>query len=128
MDGFYDLINDEIGYAGGSSTNVGTPISNESLRVPSTANVSFINTNSFSVTGTVNNGFSFRRSTSTADVLADTYSTAVYNQATGNNVAGGQNRVQFSVGETPVEAFAVSGTSSPFATPGSAGYGEGNTA
>lgn len=128
VDGFYDLINDQIGYAGGSPTTVGTPISNEALRVPSAANASYVNTNSFSVTGTTSNGFSFAPSTATTNVLAQTYNPAVYNQATGNNVAGGQNRVQFSVGETPVEAFSVSGTASPSATPGSPGYGLGNPA
>jgi hypothetical protein len=128
VDGFYDLINDQIGYAGGSPTNVGTPISNESLRVPSTANPTFINTASFSVGGQTINGFNLAASTATTNVLADTYNSAVYTQATGNNIAGGQNRVQFSVGEYPTEAFAVAGTASPFATPGSAGYGQGNTA
>jgi hypothetical protein len=127
VDGFYDLINDQIGYAGGSPTNVGTPISNESLRVPSTANPTFINTASFSTSGSQTiNGFTL--SSSTADVLADTYNSNVYTQATGNNIAGGQNRVQFSVGEYPTEAFAVSGTASPFASAGSPGYGQGNTA
>jgi hypothetical protein len=124
VDGFYDLINDEIGYAGGSPTNAGTPISNEALRVPSTANLTSINTNTFTAGGS-SNGFSL--STTTSDVLADTYSSSVYNQATGVNQLGGQNRIQFSVGEYPTEAFAVSGTANPFATPGSAGYGQGNT-
>jgi hypothetical protein len=121
VDGFYDLINDEIGYAGGSPTNVGTPISNEALRVPSTANATYINENTFTANGSLN-GFSL----SGLGNLAATYSSAVYNQATGVNVEGGQNRVQFSVGEYPTEAFAVSGTASPFATPGSTGYGQGN--
>jgi hypothetical protein len=128
VDGFYDLINDQIGYAGGSPSNVGTPISNESLRVPTTSNPTFVNTASFSIGGQTINGFTLAASTATTNVLADTYSSSVYNQATGTNVAGGQNRVQFSVGEYPTEAFAVSGTASPFATPGSSGYGQGNTA
>ncbi|MGD0140990.1 MAG: PEP-CTERM sorting domain-containing protein [Tepidisphaeraceae bacterium] len=121
VDGFYDLINDEIGYAGGSPTNVGTPISNEALRVPSSSNATYINQNTFTANGSLN-GFSLSGSGN----LAATYNSVVYNQATGVNVAGGQNRVQFSVGEYPTEAFAVSGTASPFATPGSAGYGQGN--
>jgi len=128
VDGFYDLINDEVGYAGGSPTNVGNPISNESLRVPSVANPTYINTASFAVGGQTINGFTLAASNATSDVLADTYSSAVYNQATGVNVAGGQNRVQFSVGEYPTEAFAVAGTGTPSATPGSPGYGEGNPA
>jgi hypothetical protein len=122
VDGFYDLINDEIGYAGGSPTNVGTPISNEALRVPSSSNATYINQNTFTANGSLN-GFSLSGSGN----LAATYSSSVYNQATGVNVAGGQNRVQFSVGEYPTEAFAVAGTASPFATPGSNGYGQGNS-
>jgi hypothetical protein len=128
IDGFYDLINDQIGYAGGSPSNAGNPISNESLRVPSSSNPTYINTTTFTAAGSNTSGFSLSASTATTNVLADTYNSAVYTPATGNNIAGGQNRVQFSVGEYPTEAFAISGTASPFASPGSAGYGQGNTA
>jgi hypothetical protein len=125
VDGFYDLINDEVGY-----NQTSGPISNESLRVPSIPNPTYINTNTFTntISGSTSNGFTLAGSTATTNVLNQTYNSAVYNQATGVNVAGGQNRVQFSVGEYPTEAFAVSGAASPFATPGSAGYGQGNTA
>jgi len=120
VDGFYDLINDEIGFNQSSG-----PISNEALRTPSSSNPTWINTNSFSAGGTIN-GLSLDNSSN--DDLANTYSTTVYNQATGVNLLGGQNRVQFSVGEYPTEAFAVAGTASPTATPGSPGYGQGNPA
>lgn len=120
IDGFYDLINDEIGF-----NQTSGPISNEALRTPSSSNPTWINTNEFTAGGT-SNGFTLDNSAS--DDLANTYSTTVYNQATGVNLLGGQNRVQFSVGEYPTEAFAVSGTPSPTATPGSPGYGQGNPA
>jgi len=130
VDGFYDLINDEVGYAQttgqavGDETYVG-PISNESLRTPSSSNPTWINTNKFSGGGTTA-GFTLNNSTS--DILDETYNTNVYTQATGANIQGGQNRIQFSVGEYPTEAFAVPGTASPFAAPGSTGYGQGNPA
>jgi hypothetical protein len=131
IDGFYDLINDEVGYAQttaqaiANNSTVG-PISNEALRTPSASNPTWINTNKFT-TGATSNGFTLNNSA--ADDLAATYSTNVYTQATGVNILGGQNRIQFSVGEYPTEAFSVGGgTASPFASPGSAGYGLGNTA
>jgi hypothetical protein len=120
VDGFYDLINDQIGF-----NQTTGPISNEALRTPSSSNPTWINTNEFTAGGS-SNGFTLDNSA--ADDLANTYSTTVYNQATGQNLLGGQNRVQFSVGEYPTEAFAVSGTPSPSATPGSPGYGQGNPA
>jgi len=120
IDGFYDLINDEVGY-----NQTSGPISVEAQRTPSSSNPTWINTNSFSAGGTTK-GFTLDNSGS--DDLADTYSTTVYNQATGVNLLGGQNRIQFSVGEYPTEAFSVAGTPSPNATAGSAGYGQGNPA
>jgi hypothetical protein len=127
IDGFYDLINDEIGYAGGYS---GTSISQASLRGPTAANPTYYNTVSFTAPGS-SKGFAV----SSVSDLNNTYDSSVDNQSTGANLAGGQNRVQFSVGEYPTEALAVTGTgtggtggASPFATPGSAGYGLGNTA
>jgi hypothetical protein len=130
VDGFYDLINDEIGYAQNSSqaaaddTYVG-PISNESLRTPSSSNPTWINTNKFTTGGTI---AGFALDNSAGDILDETYNTSVYNQSTGSNILGGQNRIQFSVGEYPTEAFAVPGTASPYAAPGSPGYGQGNPA
>jgi hypothetical protein len=120
VDGFYDLINDEVGY-----NQTTGPISNEALRTPSSSNPTWINTNKFTAAGTANG---FTLTNTAADDLANTYSTTVYNQATGQNLLGGQNRIQFSVGEYPTEAFSVAGTASPFASPGSAGYGQGNPA
>jgi hypothetical protein len=124
VDGFYDLVNDEVGYAqtGHPTTD---PISNEALRTPSSSNPTWINTNKFTAAGTIN-GFSLDNSSS--DLLDETYNTSVYSPTTGQNLLGGQNRVQFAVGEPAVEALSETGTPSPFATPGSAGYGLGNPA
>jgi PEP-CTERM motif len=124
IDGFVDLLNDEIGYAqtGNPTTD---PLSQEALRTPSSPNPTVINQNVFSAAGS-SGGFTLDNSA--ADQLNQTYNTNVYNQTTGANLLGGQNRVQFAIGEFPTEALAVSGTASPFATPGSAGYGQGNTA
>ncbi len=120
IDGFYDLINDEVGF-----NQTSGPISVEAQRTPSSSNPTWINTNKFTAAGTIN-GFALDNSAS--DNLANTYSTTVYNQATGQNLLGGQNRIQFSVGEYPTEAFAVAGTASPNAAAGSPGYGQGNPA
>jgi hypothetical protein len=120
IDGFYDLINDEVGY-----NQTTGPISVEAQRTPSASNPTWINTNKFTAGGSAD-GFTLDNSAS--DDLADTYSTTVYNQATGANLLGGQNRIQFSVGEFPTEAFSVAGTPSPNATAGSPGYGQGNPA
>jgi hypothetical protein len=127
IDGFYDLINDEVGFpqtaAQAGAGPVG-PISNESLRDPSSANATYLNTNSFTAPGS-KNGFTLNNVTN----LSNTYSTLTYNQTTGQNLLGGQNRNQFSVGEYPTEALAVNGSpGSPFAAPGSPGYGTGNPA
>jgi hypothetical protein len=126
VDGEYDLINDEVGYIPVSSGGTG-PISNEALRTPSVSNPTWINTNTFNAsTGSTKNGFYLDNSTS--DNLANTYDPTVYNQATGVNLQGGQNRIQFSVGEYKTEGLSVSGTPSVFATAGSPGYGLGNPA
>ncbi|MGA2233401.1 MAG: dockerin type I domain-containing protein, partial [Tepidisphaeraceae bacterium] len=90
---------------------------------PSSANPTYINTNAFTAPGS-KSGFTLASVTD----LSSTYNTALYNQATGQNLQGGQNRVQFSVGEYPTEAVSVSGTPSPFAAAGSPGYGQGNPA
>jgi hypothetical protein len=120
IDGFYDLINDEIGY-----NQTSGPISVEAQRTPSSSNPTWINTNKFTAGG---NAAGFTLDNSANDILANTYSTTVYNQATGVNLLGGQNRIQFSVGEYPTEAFSVAGTPSPNASAGSTGYGQGNPA
>jgi hypothetical protein len=119
VDGEYDLINDEVGYTGS------TPISNPALRGPSSSNPTWINTNKFTAGGSTNG---FTLDNSGTDLLAQTYNPAVYNQATGVNIQGGQNRIQFSVGEYKTEGLSVSGTPSPFAIAGSSGYGLGNPA
>ncbi len=120
IDGFYDLINDEVGF-----NQTAGPISVEAQRTPSTSNPTWINTNKFTAAGSA---AGFTLDNSAGDNLANTYSTTVYNQATGANLLGGQNRIQFSVGEFPTEAFSVAGTASPSATAGSPGYGQGNPA
>jgi hypothetical protein len=131
IDGFYDLINDEVGYAQNSAQAAANgsavgPISNEALRTPSSSNPTWINTNKFTLGGVTINGFSLDNSAD--DILDETYNTNVYTQATGVNILGGQNRIQFSVGEFPTEAVSVAGTPSPFAAPGASGYGLGNPA
>jgi len=121
--GLVDLINDEIGYAGGPS---GTPLSDPSLRGPTSANPTWINTNKFVGTGSTSiDGFALNGAVSDP---ADTYDPTLYNLATGINLQQGQNRIQFSVGEYKTEDLAVGGTASLGATPGSAGYGQGNPA
>ncbi len=123
IDGFVDLLNDQVGYVqtGNPTTD---PLSQEALRTPSTPNPTVVNQNTFTAGGSIGG---FNLDNSAADQLNQTYNTSVYNQATGANLLGGQNRVQFSVGEFPTEALAVSGSASPFAKPGAAGYGQGNT-
>jgi hypothetical protein len=123
-EGLVDLINDEVGYAGGYS---GTPLSDPSLRGPTSANPTWINTNKFVGTGSTEiNGFVLNGAVSDP---ANTYDPTLYNLATGVNLQQGQNRIQFSVGEYKTEDLSVSGgTASLNATPGSAGYGKGNPA
>jgi hypothetical protein len=144
IDGFVDLLNDEIGYpqttaqaAGVNTINAGSdtagdvvetvgPLSQESLRTPTTPNPTVVNETVFAAGGTSSTGFSLDASAS--DLLNETYNTNVYTPATGVNIQGGQNRIQFSIGEYPTEALSVAGTASVFATPGSPGYGQGNPA
>ncbi|HVT88256.1 MAG TPA: dockerin type I domain-containing protein [Tepidisphaeraceae bacterium] len=117
VDGFYDLVNDQIGFT--------TQISNNALRGPSTSNPTWVNGNKVTVNGSSPNGFFLGGSTVS---LGNTYDSSIYDQATGQNLLGGQNRIQFSVGENPVEAVAFTGTASVAAKPGAAGYGQGNPA
>jgi hypothetical protein len=128
VDGFVDLLNDEVGY-----NQTSGPISNESLRGPSSSNPTTINQTSFTAYNTssstgLNIAASYANGISGATGLSQTYNALVYNQSTGTNIQGGQNRVQFSIGEYPTEGLAVSGTASPFASAGAVGYGQGNPA
>jgi hypothetical protein len=54
-DGLIDLLNDQVGYAGGFA---GTPQSNVVSRGPSTANPTWVNSNQFTAGNTLN-GFTF---------------------------------------------------------------------
>ncbi|MDP9173567.1 MAG: PEP-CTERM sorting domain-containing protein [Planctomycetota bacterium] len=133
IDGFVDLLNDQAGFVQVAQGGTG-PLSNPAARGPSSSNPTWINTNKFTAAGSAN-GFTLNAAASNATpvygTLSDiynTYDTTVYTPATGANLLGGQNRVQFSVGEYPTEALAVTGTASVFATAGSAGYGQGNPA
>jgi hypothetical protein len=123
IDGLIDLVNDEVGFVQTSQGGNG-PISNNAARGPSSANPVWINTNKFTANGT-QNGFTLGGPTTG---LGNTYNAALYNQVTGTNIQGGQNRIQFSVGEFSTEDLSVSGTPSAFAAPGTAGYGLGNPA
>jgi hypothetical protein len=127
LDGFYDLINDQIGY-----TPAAGPVSILAGRGPSVSNPIWVNQNSFT-TGATINGHTLNSGTGAA--FYNTYANnssfganQVYDAATGKNLLGGQNRVQVAIGEYSTENFAYSGTASPFAKPGQAGYGLGNPA
>ena len=117
-DGALELVNDQVGYAGGSN---GTPIYTTGSRTPTSANAIYINANTFTSATTIN-GLSL-----SANSEYNTYDPTNYNLATGKNLLGGVNRVQFSVGENPLQVFSQQGTGSVFATPGAAGFGKGNT-
>ena len=130
VDGFYDLVNDEVGYSQTGTVsadgNPAGPISNEALRTPSAGNPTWINTGSFTAGGT-SRGFVLDNGVT--DNLANTYDSTVYNQVTGVNLQGGQNRIQFAVGEPAVEAVANSGGAATFSNAaGVGGYGLGNPA
>ncbi|MFT3786940.1 MAG: hypothetical protein QM770_12365 [Tepidisphaeraceae bacterium] len=118
-EGLIDVINDQVGYVGGIA---GTPLSNVGSRGPSVANPTWVNTNQFTA-GTTLNGF-----TLAAGNFGNTYDSTVYDRATGRNLQGGQDRVQFSQGEYKTESFSRAGTASPFRSLGQAGYGQGNPA
>ena len=119
VDGFNDLLNDQIGF-----NQTTGPISNESLRAPSSPNPTIVNQVTFNVSGnTTTSGFTLNYNASVP--LSNTYNTALYNQTTGTNIQGGQNRVQVAVGEYPTEALAVSGTPSPLLSASSSGYAVG---
>ncbi|MDB5321605.1 MAG: hypothetical protein JWN40_3236 [Phycisphaerales bacterium] len=118
-DGTIELVNDQIGYSGGIT---GTPLYTPGSRAPTSVNSIYVNTNRFQAGGTIN-GLAL-----SGDNTYNTYSAANYELATGRNLLGGQNRVQFSVADAPVQIFSQAGTPSVFATAGVAGYGKGNPA
>ena len=119
VQGLVDLINDQIGYTGPATTGY---LSNLASRGPSSGNPTWINTNKFTGANTLGGH------TLAGANYANTYDPAVYNLATGQNIAGGQNRIQYSQGEFRTENFSVAGTASSTALPGQAGFGRGNPA
>jgi hypothetical protein len=124
VDGSNDLINDQIGY----NQSIG-PVSPQmgNNRGISTANPIYVNTNVFNTgTGMLSkNGFGLNASGGLS--VYNTYSAANYDPS-GNNLLGGINRVQFSFSDAPAIDYAVAGSASVNAAPGSAGYGQGNPA
>ncbi|MDB5303864.1 MAG: hypothetical protein JWM97_1413 [Phycisphaerales bacterium] len=119
VEGVVDVINDQIGYAGGLG---GAPLYNPNSRNPSTANPIWVNRTKFTTTGSTN-GVSLNGASG-----YNTYDPTNYNLASGRNLQGGQDRTQIGIAEQPIQIFSVSGSSNVFATPGSAGYGKGNFA
>ncbi len=118
VQGLTDLVNDQVGYTTGVG---GTGIlSNAASRGPSVGNPTWINNNKFDGTLTTINGHVLSNAN-----YANTYDPAVY-LPNGTNIAGGQNRIQYSQGEYKTENFAVAGPASPSALPGAAGFGRGN--
>ncbi|MDB5292095.1 MAG: hypothetical protein JWL69_3336 [Phycisphaerales bacterium] len=119
IEGVVDVVNDQIGYAGGIA---GTPIYIAGSRVQTTANPIWVNRNKVTGSAPVG-GFSLTTANS-----YNTYDPSNYNLATGKNLLGGQDRAQVAISEQPVQLFSVAGAGNVFATPGSAGYGKGNSA
>lgn len=118
VQGLTDLINDQVGYTTGlGGTGI---ISNVASRGPSASNPTWVNGNQFQTGGTINGH------TLASGNFGDTYNTSVYDRASGRNLAGGQDRIQYSQGEYKTENFAIAGAPSLSAIPGQAGYGQGN--
>ena len=131
VEGMLDLTNDQIGYTGG------TPLVSSSTRNPVGApgspsgNPIWVNQNKWDGTNTANghvlgstsyNGFVLQNSD------YNTYSNATYNAA-GQNLQGGQNRVQMGISDVAaIQAFSIGGNSvgAMGATPLTNGYGKGN--
>ncbi|MDB5334104.1 MAG: hypothetical protein JWP03_5255 [Phycisphaerales bacterium] len=141
VEGVLEMVNDQIGYAGGAA---GTPLIPTSLRNPVLGN-SIINapgsntkfSNPVWVNGTTWDGTSAAKVAGSAPrngfnlstAQYNTYSNTSYNLATGQSVEGGMNRVQMAISDVlPIQGFSVPGAGSLTATPGTAGYGQGNAA
>ena len=94
--------------------------------VHTVANPTWINSNSFTIGGTIN-GHQLVDGN-----YGDTYDRLVYDRVTGTNKIGiqygGQNRVQVSIGEYSTENFSRAGTPAFDAVPGDDGFGLGNPA
>ncbi len=130
VDGSNDLINDQIGYNQGTGSVAPQQGKNRGI---SSANPVYVNQNVFNTgSGMLSlNGLQLNSSAGAYNSSAqtygvyNTYSAANYDQS-GNNLLGGTNRVQFSFSDSPQIDYSVAGTASVFASPGSAGYGNGN--
>src|SRR5262249_20653313 len=122
--GILDMANDQIGYAGGIS---GVPLVDPTTRNPTSGNPIRINQNNFSGATTLG-GYSL------GSVTYNTYDPTNYNLTTGQNLLGGQNRVQMGISDvTAIQGFSkTSGTTPAGGTPayglipGNTGYGKGN--
>ncbi|MFI5379584.1 MAG: dockerin type I domain-containing protein [Tepidisphaerales bacterium] len=122
-EGILELISDQI-----------APVTTVTLvnRNPSTGNPTWVNGN----VGSSNlNRFTAVASTNLPETHSgftlepSTFNTYTNYAPDGTNLQGGQNRVQMSISDmNSVQAFSKAGTPSPFAAPGTPGYGLGNPA
>lgn len=122
VEGILDLANDQIGYAGGFQVGDPNHIYLGS-RYPNAGNPIWINQNKFIASGTTN-GFTIGAPTATYN----TYDNTQFNLATGQNIAGGQDRVQMAISDVNhVQGFSISGANGSIGkTPLNVGYGKGN--
>ena len=121
VEGILDLANDQIGYAGGFQVGDPNHIYLGS-RNPTQGNPIWINQNKFLAAGTTN-GFTIAN-----QATYNTYDNTQFNLATGQNLVGGQDRVQMAISDVNhVQGFSISGANGSIgSTPLSAGYGKGN--
>lgn len=126
VEGILEMANDQIGYDGGL---LGTPLIAGASRNPTSGNPIRVNRNNFTATGTQG---SFLLNSSNYN----TYDPTTYNPTTGQNLQGGQNRVQMAISDVrSIQGFAKTsgtavapGTPAWALTPGQSGYGKGNAA
>ena len=116
VEGILDMASDQIGYIGTTPLYVGS-------RNPTVGNPIWVNRNKFTAPGTITG-----HTLNTSDY--NTYSNVTYNLATGQNLQGGQNRVQIAQSDVNAnQGFAISGANGAMGlTPLVAGYGKGNNA
>jgi hypothetical protein len=141
VEGILEMVNDQVGYAGGLS---GTPLINlatrnilQSTPAAPAGNPVWINRNKFDGTGAANfvgntvgtgNGGSPFHGFVLNNSDYNTYSSSTYNFATGQNLQGGVNRVQMAISDVNhIQGFSIAGTGSLTATPTNTGYGKGNS-
>jgi hypothetical protein len=124
VEGVLEMVNDQVGYDGDIN---GIPLIDPVTRNPSGGNPIRLNRNSFVTTGTIG-GFTINGSG------YNTYDAAQYNFTTGQNLQGGQNRVQMAISDVrAVQAFSKTLGATPAPNtpvwglrPGETGYGKGN--